>query len=157
MRRAFLKYDYVVAVTTQGAKGNDGTPLDGQSLLNLLQERLHLAGRLDRPGTLAQVTQAAVARADSDEAYNMGSLAVRLAEDGCTGYLMTVQRDPHGERGDKGYRSIESTARLDQVPDAPRLLSEEYLNAAGTNVTEAFTDWCRPLIGGALPEYTSLS
>ena len=157
MRRAYLKYDYVVAVTTQGAKATDGTSLDGQSLLDLLTSRLNLTGRLDKPGTLAQTTQASMARADSDEAYNLGSLAVRLCEDGCSGYLMTVQRDAHADRGDKGYRSIESTVRLDQVPDAPRTLPDEYLNASGTNVTDAFTDWARPLIGGALPEYTSLA
>jgi 6-phosphofructokinase 1 len=156
LRRAYLKYDYAVVVTTQGAKATDGTPLDGANLLNILQERLNLAGRLDKPGSLAQTTQSALARADGDEAYNMGSLAVRLSEDGCSGYLMTVQRDPHADRGDKGYRSLEGTARLDQVPATPRLLPDNYLNEHGTNVTDAFTDWCRPLIGGALPEYTSL-
>lgn len=157
IRRAYLKNDYAVVVTTQGAKATDGTSLDGQNLLNILQERLHLAGRLDKPGTLAQVTQASLARADGDEAYNMGSLAVRLSEDGCTGYLMTVQRDSHSDRGDKGYRSLEGTARLDQVPATPRLLPAEYISESGTNVTDAFTDWARPLIGGALPEYTSLA
>ncbi len=157
LRRAYLKYDHAVVVTTQGAKATDGTPLDGASLLPILQERLHLAGRLDKPGSLAQATFAALARADGDEAYNMGSLAVRLSEDGCTSYLMVVQRDHHADRGDKGYRSLEGTLRIDQVPSTPRLLPENYLNEHGTNVTDAFTDWCRPLIGGALPEYTSLA
>lgn len=156
LRRAYLKFDYAVVVTTQGAKATDGTALDGANLLNILQERLNLAGRLDKPGSLAQTTQAALARADGDEAYNMGSLAVRLSEDGCSSYLMIVQRDPHADRGDKGYRSLEGTARLDQVPATPRLLPENYLNEHGTNITDAFTDWCRPLIGGALPEYTTL-
>lgn len=157
LRRAYLKYEHAVVVTTQGAKATDGTALDGANLLPILQERLNLKGRLDKPGSLAQTTQAALARADGEEAYNMGSLAVRLSEDGCSNYLMIVQRDPSADRGDKGYRSLEGTARLDQVPTSPRLLPENYLNEHGTNVTDAFTDWCRPLVGGALPEYTSLS
>ena len=157
LRRAYLKYDYVVAVTTAGAKSTDGASLDGDHLLALLKERLGLAGRLDRPGTLAQVTLGSLARADGDEAYNIGSLAVRLGEDGCTGYLMAVQRDAHADRGDKGYRSLEGTARLDQVPAEARLMPAEYISESGTNVTEAFTDWARPLIGGALPEYTALA
>ena len=157
LRRAHLKYDYAVVVTTPGAKATDGTALDGASLLPILQERLHLAGRLDKPGSLAQTTFSALARADGEEAYNMGSLAVRLAEDGCTNYLMIVQRDPSADRGDKGYRSLEGSARLDQVPATPRLMPDNYINEHGTNVTDAFTDWCRPLIGGALPEYTSLA
>ncbi len=102
------------------------------------------------------MAQAAISRADAEEAYNLGTLAIRLAGDECSGYVVTAGRDTGGERGDKGYRAVEGTARLDQVSDAPRTLPEEYLTPAGTDVSEAFLDWARPLIGGALPEYTTL-
>jgi len=157
LQRAYHKHGYVVAVTTEGAKDTNGNSLDGPTLTSMLSQRLNIAGRYDRPGSLARVGQAAVARADSDNAYNVGSLAVRLAGDECSGYVVTVQRDSHGgERGDKGYKSVEGTARLEQVSDSPRLLPAEYLSENGTNVTDAFLDWARPLMGGALPEYSSL-
>jgi 6-phosphofructokinase 1 len=71
---------------------------------------------------------------------------------------MTAQRDATtGERGDKGYRSIEGTARLDQVVDSARTLPAEYLTETGTNISDAFIDWARPLVGGALPEYVTLA
>ncbi|MEG1857246.1 MAG: 6-phosphofructokinase, partial [Pseudoflavonifractor sp.] len=37
-----------------------------------------------------------------------------------------------------------------------RPMPEHYRNGRGNDVTEAFTDWCRPLIGGALPEMAKL-
>ena len=86
----------------------------------------------------------------------VGSLAARLAGDNAASYFATVSRDTSQERGDKGYRTMEGSAQLSQVSDAPRTLQDDYINATGTNVTDAFTDWARPLIGGALPEYVSL-
>lgn len=37
-----------------------------------------------------------------------------------------------------------------------RTLPEEYLNEAGTDATQAFVDWCRPLIGPELPAMARL-
>jgi ATP-dependent phosphofructokinase / diphosphate-dependent phosphofructokinase len=156
LRRAYQKWGYAVCATSEGAKSTDGQNLSGDALTSLLSQRLGLAARCDKPGSLARVGQAAVSRADADEAYGLGSLAARLAGDECSGYFVTAGRDQASDRGDKGYRTIEGTARLDQISDAPRTLPTEYVNEAGTNVTDAFTDWARPLVGGALPEYIAL-
>jgi 6-phosphofructokinase 1 len=164
LRRAYQKYGYAVAVTTQGAKATDGTSLDGASLSKLLSDKLGVPARLDSWGATARSSQASVARADAEEAYNLGSLLVRLSGDECSGYVVTVQRDTseRPERGDRetrerGYRSVEGTSRLDQVGEGPRLLPQEYISESGTGVSQAFLDWARPLIGGALPEYVTLS
>ncbi|HEX8834279.1 MAG TPA: 6-phosphofructokinase [Abditibacteriaceae bacterium] len=157
MRRAYQKYGYAVAVTTPGVKDTDGNSLAGDALTALLSEKLGIAGRCDKPGSLARVGQAAISRADADEAYNLGTLAVRLAGDECSSYLVTAQRDAHSvERGDKGYRSVEGSARLDQVKETARLLPDSHLTPNGTQLSESFSDWARPLVGGALPEYISL-
>ena len=112
-------------------------------------------------GAIARSAGASVARADGEEAYNMGSLMVRLAGDDCSGYLVSIQRDAHSgnDRNDRerGYRSIEGTARLDQVGETAKVLPDAYLNANGLGVSPAFIDWVKPLIGGALAEYVSLS
>jgi 6-phosphofructokinase 1 len=160
MRRAYQKSGYAVAVTTQGARDAAGESLDGASLANSLVEQLQLPARLEKWDATARCSGAHVARADSEEALNMGSLLVRLAGDECSGYLVSIQRDPHGtDRNDRerGYRSVEGTARLDQVGETPRQLPAEYLAENGLGVTSAFTDWAKPLIGGALAEYVSLS
>jgi 6-phosphofructokinase 1 len=74
-----------------------------------------------------------------------------------TGFVITSGRDASsGERGDRGYRSIVITTQLDGVSLEARTLNAEHLGAGGTQVSEEFTDWARPLVGGALPEYISL-
>lgn len=161
LRRTYQKHGYAVAVTTEGAKDAAGNALDGAALSTLLAAELGVPARLEKIGAIARSAGANVARADGEEAYNMGSLLVRLAGDDASGYLVSIQRDAHqgNDRNDRerGYRSIEGTARLDQVGDGARVLPDEYLNANGLGVSQAFTDWVKPLIGGALAEYVSLS
>jgi 6-phosphofructokinase 1 len=145
-------------VTTEGSTDSAGISLAGEALAALLQEKIGVPARCDRPGSLARVSQNSVSRVDADEAHLLGSLAVRLSGDGCTGYVVTLQRDLHtADKGEKGYRAVEGTARLDQVSDSARRLPDSWLAPGGTQVSEAFIDWARPLIGGALTEYTALT
>lgn len=157
LRRAYQKHGYVVVVTTEGARDTEDNSLDGPSLATFLDERLQLPTRFDKPGSLLRANGANFARADADDAYNLGGLAVRLSEeDDTSNYLVLVNRDPAGGDRDKGYKVIESSARLEQVSDLPRQLPDEYLSESGTQPSEAFLEWAKPLIGGALPEYVAL-
>lgn len=157
LRRAYQKYGYAVVVTTESVKDTNGNALGGDALCAQMSAALGIAGRCDRPGSLSRVAQAAISRADADEAFNLGTLAVRLAGDECSSYFVTASRDAAGgERSDKGYRAVEGTQRLDEVAAQPRTLPDHYLTENGTQVSEAFLDWARPLIGGALPEYISM-
>ena len=36
-----------------------------------------------------------------------------------------------------------------------RKMPPEFINQAGNGVTEAFMDWCRPLLGGPLPRMSN--
>ena len=158
LRRAYQKWGYAVCVTSEGARSTDGQDLSGDALLGLMSEKLGIAGRCDRPGQMARVSQAAISRADADEAYALGEMAMRLAGDETSGYAVTAGRDAHsGERGDRGYRSVVVTVQLANVVSTPRALPAHYVSESGTQITEAFTDWARPLVGGALPEYISLA
>ena len=38
-----------------------------------------------------------------------------------------------------------------------RTMPAEYINEAGNGVTQAFLDWCRPLLGGPLPRLISFT
>lgn len=160
LRRAYQKHGYAVAVTTEGARDEAGNPLDGASLSALLSEEIGAASRWIKWGATVRSSENYITRADEEEAANMGSLMVRLSGDNCSGYLVSIQRDAQStERADRerGYRSVEGTARLDQVSQSARLLPPEYLSEDGMDVTEEFLSWARPLIGGPLPEYVLLS
>ena len=152
-RRAYQKNGYAMIVTSEGAKDTAGNSLAGAQLTQLLAQNLSLPVRFDRPGSLARVTQTSVARVDAEEAHNIGALAARLADDECSGYLVTVGREGAGERG---YKSLEGTAHLSQVEDAPRVLPADFIAEDGLDVSDAFTDWVKPLVGGALPDYVAL-
>jgi 6-phosphofructokinase 1 len=54
------------------------------------------------------------------------------------------------------YSCITGTADLSEVAVKAKPMPDEYINAEGNHVTEAFLDYARPLVG-ALPEYATLS
>ena len=155
MRRAHQKYGYVIVVTTDAARDKDGNSLDAVNLTEQLSARLNLPARSDRLGLTTSVSGANIARGDADEAYGLGGLLVRLADDELSGYVVALGREGEG-RGEKGYKVIEQTLQLEQVEEFPRVLPDEFI-AGETNVSDAFVDWARPLLGGALPEYAALS
>jgi 6-phosphofructokinase 1 len=112
----------------------------------LLKDRLGLKVRMDKPNYLQRSFSSTISEVDADEAYRVGRAAVRLALAGESGVMTTLVRLP-GE----GYRCETGSASLDGIANAEKFLPEEYLNAAGNDVTEAFVEYARPLIGGELP------
>ena len=154
-RRAYQKYGYAVIVTTDGAKDAQGESLDCATLTDVLSDKLNLPARFDKLGLSASVSGANVARADSDEAYGLGGLVVRLADDGTSGYAVALRREGEG-KGEKGYKVVESSLRFEEIEEFPRSVPAHYITESGTGVSDAFIDWVKPLIGGALPEYTAL-
>ena len=66
--------------------------------------------------------------------------------------MVTLERQP-GEV----YRSETGSAPLGEIANAEKLLPDAYISAEGNDVTEAFVDYARPLIGGALPAIGRLS
>ena len=165
LRRAYQKYGYAVVVTTEGSRDAAGTSLDGDTLASLLEEKIGVTARCDKPGSLARVSQAAVSRIDAEEAALLGSLAVRLSGDVSddeqmqySGIAVVLQRDLHtADKGEKGYRAVEGTQQIAQVSETSRRLPDAWLSEGGSQIDDAFAEWARPLIGGALTEYTSVA
>jgi len=155
-RRAYQKYGYVVVVTTDGAKDKNDEQLNAAQLTDVLSDKLNLPARWDKVGLTVSVSGANIARADADEAYNLGCLVATLADDGLSGYAVSLKRDGEG-RGEKGYKVVESSQKLEDVSELPRQVPSEYLTPSGTNVTDAFIEWAKPLLGGAMIEYAALS
>ncbi|BCM91967.1 pyrophosphate--fructose 6-phosphate 1-phosphotransferase [Abditibacteriota bacterium] len=154
-RRATQKFGYALLVTTDGAQSKEGDQLNGPALADILADRLNLPSRWDKIGLIASVSGANIARADADEAYNLGALVARLSAEDASGYVVALNRADEG-RGERGYKVVEASLRLEQVEEYPRTLPDAFISASGTNVTEEFLEWARPLLGGALPEYATL-
>jgi 6-phosphofructokinase len=112
----------------------------------ILQEQLELKVRLDKPNYLQRSFSSTISSVDAEEAYRVGRAAVRLAAAGQSDVMVTLER----RRGEV-YACDTGMAPLEAVANEERLLPEEYVNARGTDVTPAFIDYARPLIGATLP------
>ncbi|MCK4966375.1 diphosphate--fructose-6-phosphate 1-phosphotransferase, partial [bacterium] len=87
---------------------------------------------------------------DVDESYRLGVEAVRKGVQGETGVMVTLERDDSPE-----YHCSIGTIGLEKVALAAKKMPDEFIDASGSMVTQAFTDYAKPFVG-ELPEYTSL-
>jgi len=87
---------------------------------------------------------------DVEEAYACGRRAVELAMQGVSGVMVGIVRE-----SSKPYRWSLGTAPLAEVALGAKPMPDEYINAAGNDVTPACLEYLRPLVG-PLPEYVRL-
>jgi len=100
------------------------------------------AARCNVPGTDQRHAIAYASTVDLDEAYRLGQMAVDLAAGGESGVMATLLRErsqPYQVRYDR--------VRLETVAGRERTFPDDWIVPAGTDVTDAFVDYCRPLIG----------
>ena len=88
---------------------------------------------------------------DFQEAYLCGKTAVKLASKGQSGVMVTLER----AKG-KSYKVTTGTAPLSDVAEKAKPMPDHFISADGFDVTKAFLDYVRPLVG-ALPKYARLS
>ncbi len=120
-----------------------------QALVNYLNKnKLPARGsaRGQTYGTDQRDTAIYASTIDLDEAYRVGQKAVLLAVEGQGGYMSTILREPgliYSVRYDK--------VPLQEVANNERTFPMAWLSADKTDVTEAFVDYARPLIGEDWP------
>ncbi|MCA9088062.1 MAG: diphosphate--fructose-6-phosphate 1-phosphotransferase [Planctomycetaceae bacterium] len=89
---------------------------------------------------------------DFKEAYACGREAVKLALKGHGGVMVTIERETGANNT---YKAAFGTAPLSEVANHERPMPDKFIARNGMDVTPAFLEYARPLIG-ALPEYSSL-
>jgi ATP-dependent phosphofructokinase / diphosphate-dependent phosphofructokinase len=122
-----------------------------QWLAQRLQTELGVRVRFDKPGTIQRMATGYVSSVDRDEAERVGRAAVRLAADGVSGVMVSLER-----QSDSPYRVKTATVELDVVANSQRLLPPEFVNREGTGLTDAFVAYATPLLGEPLPEFVRL-
>ena len=150
----------IVVVASEGLKGADGEPVvepvfqSGRStyfgdvsahLANLVIRRLGYKARSEKPGLLGRASIALQSPVDREEAVLAGREACRAVLDGESGKMVAFRRV-----SDDPYRMEPFLAPIDEVMLHERTMPDLYINEAGNGVTEAFREWCRPLLGGPL-------
>lgn len=156
----------VVVVASEGLKKTDGTPIVepifsvgrsvyygdvGAHLGNLVIQRLGIKARSEKPGICGRASMMFQSSVDREEAILCGREAAKAVLSGKSGVMV-------------GLRRLESTPYavepvlipVEEVMLHERTLPLSFLNEEKNGVSPSYLDWCRPLIGGPLPEFVKL-
>lgn len=169
VRRTMDRFGRCVVAVSEGIHDESGTPIVTR-LAKQVERDAHgnlqlsgtgeLAGMLcdevkgklgitrvrgDTFGYLQRSFIGCVSDVDQREAREVGEKAVQYAMWGDLDGSVVIERT--------GYYSVEyRLAPLTDVAGKTRTMEDEFLDAAGTNVTDAFRLYLRPLLGSDMPD-----
>ena len=101
--------------------------------------------RGDTFGYLQRSFLGCVSDVDQREAREVGEKAVQFAMWGERDGSVAIKRN-----GD--YAVSYELVPLDSVAGKTRVMEDEFISASGTDVTDAFRRYLRPLLGGGMPD-----
>ena len=116
-----------------------------QCIVNYLNDRglaAKGAARCNVSGTDQRNAIAYASTVDLDEAYATGAKAVALAAGSESGFMSTILRSPG-----PNYHVTFDKVPLPEVANSERSFPTAWITENGLDVTDAFVDYCRPLIG----------
>jgi len=117
-----------------------------QTLADLLQKRLDVRARGEKPGLLGRSCAAFVSETDRHEAELCGRAAVRAACEGASDKMVTLVRESN-----RPYRCSTGLVSLERVASAERLFPAEWIEASGHDVRPPFKEYAGPLAGEIEP------
>ncbi|MGN0330757.1 MAG: diphosphate--fructose-6-phosphate 1-phosphotransferase [Kineothrix sp.] len=167
VRKLLEKKTGIVVVASEGLTDREGRPVvepifrteratyfgDVSShLAGLVIRRLGYKARGEKPGLLGRASILLQSPVDREEARLAGELACRAALEGESGRMVAFRR-----LSDSPYRMEPFLASIDEVMMYEATMPDAFINERGNGVTEAFREWCRPLLGEELPRMLSLN
>jgi len=143
-----VAFKHAIGMDSFGHKQLGGV---GDYLVDLIAENTGLKARFDKAGTIQRSFSVAQSEVDVSEAHMVGEAAVRCACRGVTDKMVTLERVSN-----EPYECETGLASLAEVANAERPVPDEFINEAGNDITPAFIEYARPLIGGPLPPHARL-
>ena len=169
--KCIKKHGWISVVCGEGLLYEDGTPVSssetkdkfnntefgamggasvGLKLHQMIYREFGLRGEFQITESLIMSDFVRAVQQDLDEAYRCGEVAVQLAEQGETGYMVSMQRTSNSP-----YRIHYEKVPLSEVAVRAKPMPLDYFNAEGNYVSEKFVEYAAPLIGD-LPEFVRL-
>ena len=171
------EYNSVIVVVSEGIKDENGNFISAQKstaadsfgherlsgtgayLKSLIEKHIGCKVRALEPSVLQRSAGHIASLCDVNEAFNLGSVASRAAEQGQTGVFATLHRV-----SDKPYCVTYSTEDVSVVANAEKTVPREWINEAGNDVTREMVTYLKPLIRGTvqtpfrggLPDYIGI-
>lgn len=167
VKKLLEKKSGILVVASEGLTDKDGKPIvkpvfkteratyfgDVSShLANLVIQKLGYKARGEKPGLLGRASIFMQSQVDIEEAQLAGELACKAALDGESGKMVAFSRV-----SENPYEMKPFLVDIDEVMMYERKMPDEFINEVGNGVTQAFLDWCRPLIGEELPDMISFN
>lgn len=121
----------------------------GSQLAHLVQENLKHKVHFAQADYLQRSARHLAAKVDVDEAYRVGSEAIRYCQHKKGGFMVGIERIANVP-----YRSRLKPVKLDIVANQEKQVPDHFIDASGMYVTPAAIEYLRPLIvGEAYPSY----
>ncbi len=167
VKKLLEKKSGILVVASEGLTDKEGKPIvkpvfkteratyfgDVSShLANLVIQKLGYKARGEKPGLLGRASIFMQSKVDIEEAELAGELACRAALDGESGKMVAFSRV-----SENPYEMKPFLVDIDEVMMYERTMPDEFINEEGNGITQAFLDWCRPLIGEELPDMISFN
>lgn len=164
-------YGWVSVVCGEGLKYSDGTPVSSAtkkdkfnniefgamggssvaiSLHRMISDEFGYRGEFQITESLIMSDFVRSSTVDLEEAYRCGIEAVRLAEKGETGVMVSIKRISN-----KPYNIEFGKVPLKEVAVSAKPMPAEFFNTEGNHVSSLFIDYIKPLVGD-LPEFVRL-
>ncbi len=162
---------YASIVCGEGLKFSDGTPVSSSttkdkfnntefgamggasvalSLHSMITSEFGYRGEFQITESLIMSDFMRSSDVDLEEAYYCGVEAVKLAEKGESGVMVTIKRVSN-----KPYTIEFGKVPLNEVAVSAKPMPSEFFNSEGNHVSPLFIDYIKPLVG-ELPEYIRL-
>lgn len=121
----------------------------GHAVAKFVSRNLKLRARSERPSLIGRCCSFMVSEIDREEAGLVGQAAIRAAQAGHSGQMIGLLRASDGVA--EPYRSATNLIPLAEVARRERTLPAAFLAESGADVTPAYLDYARPLIGRVEP------
>jgi 6-phosphofructokinase 1 len=165
------KYGWVSVVCGEGIKYANGTPVSasttkdkfsntefgamggasvGINLHRMINQEFGFRGEFQITESLIMSDFVRASQIDIDEAYRCGTEAVKLAESGESGKMVSIIRV-----SDNPYKIRFGNVPLKDVAVSARPMPKEFFNIKGNFVSPAFLEYMKPLTG-ELPQFVEL-
>ena len=131
-----------IAVDAFGHKQMSGT---AAYLCSLVAAETGLKTRAVEFSTLQRAATHLASLTDINEAFQVGADAVKAANEGKTGMMITLDRN-----GDNPYQCGTSAYDIHAIANVERPVPAEWITEDGCNLNEGYINYARPLIMGEL-------
>jgi ATP-dependent phosphofructokinase / diphosphate-dependent phosphofructokinase len=119
----------------------------GHAVAKFVSKHLNLRARSERPSLIGRCCSFMVSDSDRRDAELVGHAAVKAAKAGHSGQMIALVRNGSGEN----YDCKTSLVPLSDVARFERKMPSTFLAGSGCDITPAYMEYARPLIGPVEP------